>query len=147
MANGIYCNKWSQRFNFNFWTKLSAFNFKLLALQKAWLHIPPQWWAEKNKPFSLHHIKQHGSHCISLSTSPYHQSVTILPNYILCPYRANVNKFLLVSQHWHVHAEGSKLHLWVRPGFFRSFLHILFVLLGWFVEMGRNWLYRCCFLR
>ena len=26
-----------------------------------------------------------------------------LPNYILCRHRANVNKFLLVSQCWHIY--------------------------------------------
>ena len=41
---------------------------------------------------------------LSLSISPYHLLLLAsLLNYTLCPHRANVNKFLLVSQHWHVH--------------------------------------------
>ena len=35
---------------------------------------------------------------LSLSVHPYHQPhLAGLPNYILCPHRADVNKFLLVG--------------------------------------------------
>ena len=38
---------------------------------------------------------------ISLTLFLYPSVLAGLPNYILCPHRANVNKFLLVNQHWH----------------------------------------------
>ena len=44
----------------------------------------------------------------SLYIRPYHPSLsTGLLNYILCPHRAIVRKFLLVVQPWHVHVKGS----------------------------------------
>ena len=47
-----------------------------------------------------------------------------------------VNKFLLVSQYWHVHVKGSirERRLWVRPCLSSSVPHALFVLLGWFLR-------------
>ena len=40
----------------------------------------------------------------SLSIRFYHPSLSAgLPNYTQCPQRADVNNFLLVSQHWQVH--------------------------------------------
>ena len=44
-------------------------------------------------------------------------------------------KFLLASQHWHVHVKGLKgeCHLWVRPCFSSSVPHALFILFGWLV--------------
>ena len=41
---------------------------------------------------------------LSLSTRSYNSSsLAVLPNSILCPPRDDVNKFLLVDQHWHVY--------------------------------------------
>ena len=41
---------------------------------------------------------------LSLSIHPYYSSLPVgFPNYILCPYRADVNKFLLTGQHWLIH--------------------------------------------
>ena len=46
--------------------------------------------------------------CYTDSLHPYHPSFPAgPPNYILCLHRADVNKFLLVSQHWHIHEQGS----------------------------------------
>ena len=58
-----------------------------------------------------------------------------LPNYILCLHRADVNKLLLVNQHWHVHVLGpmKEHHLWVHPFFYSSVPHV-FVLLVWFLR-------------
>ena len=41
---------------------------------------------------------------LTLSINPYHPLVLAgLLNYILCLHRANVDKFLLVSEYCHVH--------------------------------------------
>ena len=77
---------------------------------------------------------------LSLSINPYHPSPpAVLPNYILCTHRADVNEFLLVSQHW------------VCPCFSSSVPHMLFVLLGWSLRWkvsGRTTVISrgCCFL-
>ena len=66
---------------------------------------------------------------LTLSIRPYNPSLLVgLPNYILCPYRTDTNKFLLVGQHWNVHVLGSieERHLWVRPCFSNGVLHVLF---------------------
>ena len=59
-----------------------------------------------------------------------------LLDYLLCPYQAVVDKFLLVSQHLHIHVKGSigERCLWVCPYFSDSVLHVLFVLFGWFLR-------------
>ena len=81
------------------------------------------------------------SHCkhrfpwLFLSIGPYHPSLLAsLPNYILCPYRAVIDRSLLVGQHWHDHLKKSieEHHLWVRPCSSSSVPHVLFILLGWF---------------
>ena len=72
---------------------------------------------------------------------PYHPLLSVgLPNYILCPYRADENKSLLIDKHWDVHVRGSieELYSWVRPCFSSC---VLFILLGWFLrweESGRT---------
>ena len=41
---------------------------------------------------------------------PYHKSLPIgPPDYTLCPHKADVGKFLLVYQHWHVYVMWSPL--------------------------------------
>ena len=76
----------------------------------------------------------------------YHTSLlTGLLDYILCPYRAVVGKFLWVGQHWYVSVKESKgqRHLWVRPCFSGSVL-VSFI---WTVlEMGSRWPYSYCFV-
>ena len=85
-----------------------------------------------------------------ISLTPSHpSSPEILPNYFLCLYKADVNKFLLVGQRWYVHVKGStkERHIWVRPCFSSSVPHILIILLGcYFFEIGGKWLYSCCFV-
>ena len=81
---------------------------------------------------------------LSLFLRPYHpSSPAVLLNYILCPQRADVDKFLLVGQHWHVHVKGSieERHLWIRPCFSCSVLPLLFVLrrlFFWWEVSGRS---------
>ena len=89
---------------------------------------------------------------ISLTLS-YHSSFhTSLPvsllDYILCPYRDIVCKFLLVGHHWQVHVKGSigDHLLWVCPYFSSSVLYVLFIIFGWFLEIGGWWLYNSCFM-
>ena len=54
------------------------------------------------------------SQILSLSISPNHPSLpTRLLNYIECPYKADIDKFLLVAQNRHGHMYGSI----VRPCF------------------------------
>ena len=67
----------------------------------------------------------------SLSLSSF---VPIINRNILCPYWADVDKFLLVSQHLKVCVKRSlgESLLWVCPYFSSSVLHVLFVLFGWF---------------
>ena len=80
-----------------------------------------------------------------LSIRPYHPS---LPNYIQCPHRANVNKFLLVGQLKHVHVLRSleERHRWVHPDF-SSILLSMSCSSYWMVfEMGGKWPYSCCFV-
>ena len=67
-----------------------------------------------------------------LPICPYHPSLSAcLPDYIFCPHRAVVCKFLLVGQYWHIHVKGSlgEHHLWAHPCFSSSVPPILFVLL------------------
>ena len=71
----------------------------------------------------------------SCTIHPYHLSLLSgLPNDILCLHRADVNKFLLVSQHWQIHVLGSieESHLWIPPYFSSS---VWYVLLGWFLRL------------
>ena len=66
---------------------------------------------------------------LSLSVRPYNPSGPADPrNNILCSHRDDVNKFLLVGQHWRVQKLGSteERHWCARPW---SVLHILFILL------------------
>ena len=78
---------------------------------------------------------------LSLFIGCYHQSLPAgLPDYILYPHRPDVDKFLLVCQHLHVHVKGSiqKDHLCVRSCFSNS-VHMsffVFVKLGWFCDRG-----------
>ena len=62
------------------------------------------WYAIKpnqTKPNQTKRISQ----TIFLSIRTYQPFLPAgLPNNIQCPHRAHVNKFLLVSQRWHVHA-------------------------------------------
>ena len=45
---------------------------------------------------------QHRLTRLSISIHLYHPSLQASPpNYILCPHRAYVNKFLLLAKHWH----------------------------------------------
>ena len=62
----------------------------------------------------------------ALSIHLYHPLLPAgLPNYILCPHRTYVDKFLLVDQQWHVHVKGSiKCLLWARHCFSSSVLHV-----------------------
>ena len=92
------------------------------------------------------------SDTLSPSILIIHCPPAVLPNYILYPHRADVNRFLLVSQHWLIHVLGSieEHHSWVFPCFSSSVLHVLFVLLGWFlwweVSHCRSWYFEeSCF--
>ena len=45
---------------------------------------------------------------LSLSIHPNHPLLpAVFPYYILCPHRADTDKFLLVGQNWHVHVQES----------------------------------------
>ena len=71
------------------------------------------------------------------SIRPYHPLLPAgLPNYILCPHRAEVNKFLLVGQPLQVHILGSieERLLSFRSCLSSSVSHVLFVLVGWFLR-------------
>ena len=49
---------------------------------------------------------------LTLSIYTYHPSLlACFPNYILCPYRVDVDRVLLIIQHWHVHVFG--VHRWM----------------------------------
>ena len=91
------------------------------------------FWEDPEKDFASLNMIIHDT----LSIHPYYPSLPAgLPNYTLCPHRANVNKFLLVGQHWHVHELGSteERHSWVGLCFSGSVPHVLFVLHGWFLR-------------
>ena len=94
-------------------------------------------WLQSNQNMSRINsiiIKSHWQHGFSwpcLSICLYHPSLLAgPPNYILCLHRADVNKFLLVSQHWYI---CIRVH---RRTMFKFILvswavsHVLFVLLG-----------------
>ena len=84
---------------------------------------------------------------LSLSFHPYYPSLPGLPDDVLCPYRAIVGKFFLISQDRHVHMKGynGEHYLWVRLCFSSSVLHILFDLFLWFYGWRGKWPYSCCF--
>ena len=65
---------------------------------------------------------------ISIRTS-YSLFLASLSDYILCPYRAVVDKFLLVGQYWRVHIKKciEECPLWVPPCFSSSAPHVLFI--------------------
>ena len=72
---------------------------------------------------------------LSLSICHYHPSLpACLPNYIQCPHRADVNRFLQVGQHWHlqVYRTIEQCQLWVCPFFSSSTPQVFYVLLGCF---------------
>ena len=83
-----------------------------------------------------HQIMSTARNSQTLSLCSYHLLRLDLPNYIQCPHRADVTKFLLVSQYWYVHVQGSmeEYYLWVCLCFYSSVLHVLFILLGWFLR-------------
>ena len=68
-----------------------------------------------------------------------HLFQTGLQEYIQCPHRAVVDKFLLVDQHLHVPVKGSieEPCFWVSRYFSSSVLHVLFVFLEGF-RVGRQ---------
>ena len=80
---------------------------------------------------------------LSLAICLYHPSLPVgLLDYILCPYIAIVDGFL-VGQHMHVRLKASlwERHLWVRTYLCSSVPHVLFVLFRWFKrweEGGRS---------
>ena len=76
-------------------------------------HISWRW-------FSIRADSMDFNNNLSLTVSPYHpSSPTVLPCYILCLYRADVNRFMLVGQQWNLHVSGfiEQRHLWVRLSF------------------------------
>ena len=84
-----------------------------------------------------------------LSIRPYHPSLLVgLPNYILCPHRAVVDKFLLNGQHWYIHVKGSigECHLWVCPCFSSSVPAYLVYIIWMVLEMGSKLPYNYCFV-
>ena len=107
-----------QHYSFNS-THLNDLKYYFVNIKFCWQHIFP--W-------------------LSLSIRVYDPSrLAGLPNCILCPHRADVNKFLQVGQHWHVYVKGSieEGHLWVCSCLSCSVLYVLFVLLGCFLWDGR----------
>ena len=88
------------------------------------------------------------SHRISSTPLPfiYHPSLPAgLLDYILCLYRAVIDKFWLVGQHLLIHMKGSigEHHLWVHPYFSSSVSCLIWMVL----EMEVKWLYTGCFVR
>ena len=76
-------------------------------------------------------------HWLSLAIRPYHPSLRVgTDGCILCAYRGDVSRTLLVGQHWYVYVQESirERHFWVRPCISIGILHVLFVLLEWFVK-------------
>ena len=72
---------------------------------------------------------------LSLFIQPYRPLLpVVLPDCIRCPPKADVHKFLLVGQHFHIHMKRyiEEHRLWIRPCFFSSVLHVSLVLFGWF---------------
>ena len=87
----------------------------------------------------------------SLTIHLYHPSLPVgLLDYIPCPYRAVVDKCLLINKHLYVRVKGSigEYRLCVHPYFSNSVPHVLFIVhLVWTVlEMGGKWPYSCCFV-
>ena len=67
---------------------------------------------------------------LSLSIRPNHPTLQAgLPDCILCPHRAVICKFLLVSKHWHMYMKGS---IWVHPCLSMNVPHVFLVLFVWF---------------
>ena len=105
---------------------------------------------EWNLPFSGWMNKSSSSSCgaantnflDSLAICHYHLSLpTSLPDDILCPHRAVVDKFLIVK-HLHVRVMGSvgESHLWVHTNFSSSVscpIRLIWIVL----EMGGWWLW------
>ena len=89
---------------------------------------------------SIHAASMYFLDSLSLSIYPYHQlRLAGFPDYNLCLHGAVVDKFLLVSQYFHVNVKGSirECYLRVHSCFSRSvpcvlFVVSLFVLFGWF---------------
>ena len=92
-------------------------------------------------------IKLHYSHGFpwhSLGIYPYHPLLpTGLLDDILCLYKAVLGKFLLVSQHWHVHVRmsllSSSLLLQQYPA---CLVHLIWMVF----KMGGRWPYNSCFV-
>ena len=91
----------------------------------------------------------HTTHSLSLTIRPYHPSLPEgLPDYILCPYKAIVDRFLLVTQHLHVrvkrfHRCTSLMNL----SLLLQQCPACLVRLIWMVfKMGGRWSYSCCFV-
>ena len=73
---------------------------------------------------------------VSLTLCPYYPSFLAVPtNYIQCLHRANVNLCWLVITGTSMNRSPiGECHLWVHPYFSNSGLHVLFILLEWFVR-------------
>ena len=89
----------------------------------------------------MSHCK-HGFPWLSHSSHP-----TGLLNYILCPYRAIIDNFLLVGQHLHVHVKGSIGEHHMHSSLLLQQYPICLVCLIWMVlEMRSRWPFNCCFM-
>ena len=81
---------------------------------------------------------------LSLAIHLYHPSFLTDPlDYILCPYRAVIDRFQLVIQHLHIRVKGpiEERHLWVLLQLCPAcFVHLVRIVL----KIGGRWLYSCC---
>ena len=91
-------------------------------------------WSSKLKNYCRDCV-QHGFLWLFQSIHPYHPLLTAGPsNYFQCPHRTDVISC------WSTNT-GTLIEeccLWVCPCFSNSALHVLFVLLGWFVRLEIN---------
>ena len=74
---------------------LKKISLQCAVIKSLYISLSSGWAASADFPYSL-------------TIHRYHPSLPAgLPDYILYPYRTTVGRFLLVSQHWHVHVKGS----------------------------------------
>ena len=97
-------------------------------------------------------ILSHCLHRFPWLSPTIHLYYSLLPvgllDCILCPYRAVVDKFELVTQHLPICVKRSRgaCRLWVHSYFSSSVQDVLFVLFGWSFEMRGWWPYSSCFV-
>ena len=102
--------------------RVYGFSYSLI-----WFTIPDLFLSPMDIIIIIMSCRQHGYSWLSVTTPPFHSSLLARPQgYIPYPHRAAVCRFELFSLS-HMRGSIGVHHLWARPCFSSSVLHVWFV--------------------